>query len=125
MRTVIFLFVVLLPAASLTPVHSPQAFLEILGEDLEALLSERDGDPLLLPQDSLTRLLGKQRPFLRGTPSGLPSASPPDEAWIHVLRDLLNTQKKFRGRTKKMMMGQQGCFGIKLDRIGTLSGLGC
>uniref|UniRef100_A0A8C5WIH1 Uncharacterized protein n=1 Tax=Leptobrachium leishanense TaxID=445787 RepID=A0A8C5WIH1_9ANUR len=37
---------------------------------------------------------------------------------------LLLNQKKFRGRTKKSG-NSRGCFGMKLDRIGSVSGLGC
>ncbi|XP_062813440.1 C-type natriuretic peptide 1-like [Anolis carolinensis] len=116
-----FLFLILLPAASQSPLRSHQALLELLGEDLEALLSEREGDPALLPQDLVSRLLKQQRPASLEPPTpGLPP-----EAWAHLLSDLLKTQKRLRWRPKKATMGQQGCFGIKLDRIGTLSGLGC
>ncbi|XP_033025952.1 C-type natriuretic peptide-like [Lacerta agilis] len=113
------LFLFLLPLASQTPVHSTQSLLEILGEDLAALLSANEGDhPPPLP---LSQILQGQHP-LHDAP-GPPAPSSGERAWIHFLKDFVSTQKKFRGRAKKM--GQQGCFGIKLDRIGTLSGLGC
>ncbi|XP_062993303.1 C-type natriuretic peptide-like [Elgaria multicarinata webbii] len=102
------------------PLFQAWTLMELLGEDLATLLSDHEADPPSLPQDSLSRLLSRQRP-LRRPPS--PSTPSEERAWIHFLNDFVNTQKKFRGRTKKM--GQQGCFGIKLDRIGTLSGLGC
>ncbi|KAK2824792.1 hypothetical protein Q7C36_018719 [Tachysurus vachellii] len=37
--------------------------------------------------------------------------------------DLLMRQRKFRVRSRKG--SARGCFGIKVDRIGALSGLGC
>ncbi|KAG9346411.1 hypothetical protein JZ751_006722 [Albula glossodonta] len=37
--------------------------------------------------------------------------------------DFMGRQRKFRGRTRKS--SGRGCFGLKMDRIGALSGLGC
>nr|XP_056719770.1 C-type natriuretic peptide 1-like [Euleptes europaea] len=111
------LFLILLRLVSPSPVHSPQALLELLGEDLATLLSEDERDPPSVPQGSVEQLLSRQRP-LRD-----PSNHPSEHAWLHLFKDLVNIQRKFRGRTRKM--AQQGCFGIKLDRIGTFSGLGC
>ncbi|XP_060112378.1 C-type natriuretic peptide prohormone-like [Heteronotia binoei] len=111
------LFWALLPLVSQSPVHSPQALLQLLGEDLAALLSSNERDPPLVPQSSLSQLLSRQ-PLPREPPS-----PPLEHPWLHLLKDFANTPKKFRGHSKKM--AQQGCFGIKLDRIGTFSGLGC
>ncbi|XP_053121240.1 C-type natriuretic peptide 2-like [Hemicordylus capensis] len=116
-----FLFLALLPLAFQTPVRSPQAWLEILGEDLAALLSSTKGGHPLLPQDSWSQFLSAgQRPLWDLSSPPTPSQK---RAWARFLNDFVNTQKTFRGRNKKM--AQQGCFGIKLDRIGTFSGLGC
>uniref|UniRef100_A0A8C3F0G5 C-type natriuretic peptide n=1 Tax=Chrysemys picta bellii TaxID=8478 RepID=A0A8C3F0G5_CHRPI len=54
------------------------------------------------------------------------SPEPPslDPAWARFFADFMTGQRKFRGRTRKAP-APQGCFGVKLDRIGTLSGLGC
>ncbi|KAG8544283.1 hypothetical protein GDO81_022790, partial [Engystomops pustulosus] len=49
---------------------------------------------------------------------------PPNRAWLRLFSDFMNNQKKFRGRTKKSGTSR-GCFGMKLERIGSLSGLGC
>ncbi|XP_044128769.1 C-type natriuretic peptide-like [Bufo gargarizans] len=49
---------------------------------------------------------------------------PPNRAWLRLFSDFMNNQKKFRGRTKKSRMSG-GCFGMKLERIGSKSGLGC
>lgn len=48
----------------------------------------------------------------------------PNRAWLRLFSDFMNNQKKFRGRTKKSG-NSRGCFGMKLERIGTSSGLGC
>ncbi|KAM4038268.1 C-type natriuretic peptide 3-like [Anomaloglossus baeobatrachus] len=49
---------------------------------------------------------------------------PPNRAWLRLFSDFMNNQKKFRGRTKKSGTSR-GCFGMKLERIGSMSGLGC
>lgn len=110
------------PITAPHPLLSPQALLESLEEDLAALLSGIEGgDTPPLPQESWSRFLRtRQRPLHAAAGPPMP---PTDPAWLHFFNDFVTTHKKFRGRTKKM--AQQGCFGMKLDRIGTLSGLGC
>ncbi|XP_044273068.1 C-type natriuretic peptide 1-like [Varanus komodoensis] len=110
-------FLALLSLASQAPIRSPQSLLEVLGAGLDTLLAGHEGPPARLPSGSLAQLLRWQPP-LGGTPS-----APQERAWIHFLIDFVNAQKTLRRRTKKL--GEQGCFGFKLDRIGTLSGLGC
>ncbi|TKS93329.1 C-type natriuretic peptide 2 [Collichthys lucidus] len=39
--------------------------------------------------------------------------------------DFLQRQSKMRRRSRKSMVGGRGCFGMKMDRIGSVSGLGC
>ncbi|KAM4537217.1 C-type natriuretic peptide 2-like [Odontesthes bonariensis] len=39
--------------------------------------------------------------------------------------DFLRRQAKTRRRSRKSMVGGRGCFGMKMDRIGSISGLGC
>ncbi|NXQ63216.1 ANFC protein, partial [Anthoscopus minutus] len=39
------------------------------------------------------------------------------------LSHLLSLSRRHRGRSKKGL--SRGCFGVRLDRIGSLSGLGC
>ncbi|XP_062889590.1 natriuretic peptide A-like [Mobula hypostoma] len=43
--------------------------------------------------------------------------------FARILKDLNNIPLRFRGRSKKGP--SRGCFGVKLDRIGAMSGLGC
>ncbi|XP_077075138.1 C-type natriuretic peptide 2-like [Siphateles boraxobius] len=40
-----------------------------------------------------------------------------------VFLDVLNRHRKLQGRSRKGMA--RGCFGMKVDRIGVISGLGC
>ncbi|XP_063291966.1 C-type natriuretic peptide 1-like [Pelobates fuscus] len=40
-----------------------------------------------------------------------------------LLNDPLGSSRRYRLRSKKGI--SRGCFGVKLDRIGSLSGLGC
>ncbi|KAM4713928.1 C-type natriuretic peptide 2-like [Anableps anableps] len=47
------------------------------------------------------------------------------EAVPRVFLDFLRRQAKTRRRSHKSMVGGRGCFGMKLDRIGSISGLGC
>ncbi|XP_007443632.1 C-type natriuretic peptide 1-like [Python bivittatus] len=99
-----------------TSSSSLQRMLEILGQDLVLLLSGSEAGPPLLP-------LGSSPPPLRGQPSPRPPTLPPEHRWLHLLRDLAKMQRRLPGRPKKA--ASLGCFGVKLDRIGTFSGLGC
>lgn len=56
----------------------------------------------------------------RSPQEGLPF---PEGSLQRLFNDLLASSRRFRGRSKKGLT--RGCFGVKLDRIGTLSGLGC
>ncbi|KAK9398395.1 C-type natriuretic peptide 1-like [Crotalus adamanteus] len=106
-----------------TPVTAPtssflqQLMLQILGSDLAILLSGREaGDP--------SPPLGPSAPPLGGQPPPRPPTLPPEHPWLPLLQELARTQpRRLRGRAQKA--AQLGCFGIKLDRIGTFSGLGC
>ncbi|XP_067872872.1 C-type natriuretic peptide-like [Heterodontus francisci] len=47
----------------------------------------------------------------------------PDGSLIRLLSDIANGPLRFKTRSKKGSTG--GCFGVKLDRIGAMSDLGC
>ncbi|NWI54628.1 ANFC protein, partial [Calyptomena viridis] len=51
------------------------------------------------------------------------SVSMGDSAIQRFLSDLLSLSRRHRGRSKKGL--PRSCFGVRLDRIGSLSGLGC
>ncbi|XP_015503665.1 C-type natriuretic peptide 1-like [Parus major] len=46
-----------------------------------------------------------------------------DGAIQRFFSDLLSLSRRYQGRRKKGL--SRGCFGVRLDRIGSLSGLGC
>ena len=72
--------------------------------------------------DDLTEA-SAQSPALYPSPtSGL--AARPQEVHRFFL-DFVKSNRKLRGRGRKRMAGGRGCFGMKMDRIGSLSGLGC
>ncbi|XP_070786251.1 C-type natriuretic peptide 2 [Enoplosus armatus] len=58
----------------------------------------------------------------RGAARGLAGRQ---EAVPRFFLDFLNRQSKMRRRSRKSMVGGRGCFGMKMDRIGSISGLGC
>uniref|UniRef100_A0A3B3RU30 Natriuretic peptide C n=1 Tax=Paramormyrops kingsleyae TaxID=1676925 RepID=A0A3B3RU30_9TELE len=45
--------------------------------------------------------------------------------WSRVLNDQTVTRKHKAGSKKGTSSSRNGCFGHKMDRIGTLSGMGC
>ncbi|XP_035464931.1 C-type natriuretic peptide 2 [Scophthalmus maximus] len=47
------------------------------------------------------------------------------EAVPRFFLEFLQRQAKTRRRSRKSMVGGRGCFGMKMDRIGSISGLGC
>ncbi|XP_067872874.1 C-type natriuretic peptide prohormone [Heterodontus francisci] len=69
-----------------------------------------DQSDLELPWDRESREIGG-RPFRQET------------VLARLLKDLSNNPLRFKGRSKKGP--SRGCFGVKLDRIGAMSGLGC
>ncbi|XP_041821209.1 C-type natriuretic peptide 2 [Chelmon rostratus] len=58
----------------------------------------------------------------RGAAKGLAGRQ---EAVPRFFLDFLQRQSKMRRRSRKSMVGGRGCFGMKMDRIGSISGLGC
>ncbi|NXE53045.1 ANFC protein, partial [Casuarius casuarius] len=56
----------------------------------------------------------------RDQPEGMSTS---DNAVQRFFSDLMGLPRRYRGRSKKGL--SRGCFGVKLDRIGSLSGLGC
>ena len=72
--------------------------------------------------DDLTEASAQSPVFSSSSTSGL--AARPQEVRRFFL-DLLKSNRKLRGRNRKRMAGGRGCFGMKMDRIGSISGLGC
>ncbi|XP_069500392.1 C-type natriuretic peptide-like [Ambystoma mexicanum] len=107
--------------------HQQQTLADLLGEEITALISAEERIDAAADDDSSSSISSAE---LRFAPARRPlrdaedsSQQAPNRAWLRFFSDFMNNQKKFRGRTKKTT--SQGCFGFKLDRIGSFSGLGC
>ncbi|NXV35356.1 ANFC protein, partial [Rissa tridactyla] len=107
------------------PTSSLQSLSKLLEEDLEhpLLSEERDRE-----QDDMipTGAFDQQDPefqWAQNTRDQPESMSTGDSAVQRFFSDLLKLPRRYRGRSKKGL--SRGCFGVKLDRIGSLSGLGC
>ncbi|XP_015268036.1 PREDICTED: C-type natriuretic peptide 1-like [Gekko japonicus] len=104
------------------PMTNIQALSKLLEEDLEQPLgseeTEQEQDETLL-----TGAMEQQDtplPWSRNPLEGVPIS---ESALQRLFSDLLGSSRSYRGRSKKGV--SRGCFGVKLDRIGALSGLGC
>nr|XP_014349800.1 PREDICTED: C-type natriuretic peptide-like [Latimeria chalumnae] len=92
---------------------------DLLGEEISTLISADERSDV--DSDGTGSDTSAERLRLRGDlAESQPAAS---RLWAYFLNDFMSGQKKFRGRTKKGP--PRGCFGIKMDRIGAASGLGC
>ncbi|XP_061770900.1 C-type natriuretic peptide-like [Nerophis ophidion] len=45
--------------------------------------------------------------------------------WLRLLREAMANQKRAETEHRSRRGWNRGCFGLKLDRIGSMSGLGC
>ncbi|XP_078525482.1 C-type natriuretic peptide-like [Lissotriton helveticus] len=102
-----------------------QTLADLLGEEITALLSAEERVDAAADEASSSSSSAELRfpPAHRPLRDAADSAQQaPNRTWLRYFSDFMNNQKKFRGRTKKT---SQGCFGFKLDRIGSYSGLGC
>ncbi|NXR84909.1 ANFC protein, partial [Hypocryptadius cinnamomeus] len=106
-------------------ISSLQSLSKLLDEDLEHPPVSEEWDHEqddLMPAGVLdqqdTELQWIQNP--REQPS---SISTGDAAIRRFLSHLLSSSRRYQGRSKKGL--PRGCFGVRLDRIGSLSGLGC
>uniref|UniRef100_A0A803WE66 ANFC protein n=1 Tax=Ficedula albicollis TaxID=59894 RepID=A0A803WE66_FICAL len=106
-------------------ISSLQSLFKLLDEDLEHPLvsEERDHE-----QDELipAGVFDQQGTELHWSPN--PSEQPKsislgDGMIQRFFSDLLSLSRRYQGRRKKGL--SRGCFGVRLDRIGSLSGLGC
>ncbi|RXM99999.1 C-type natriuretic peptide 2 [Acipenser ruthenus] len=81
----------------------------LLGEELSEYLASGERDLRL--ESSRVRLLRDLQLDARAKAT-----------WARILNDHPNP-RKYKGIHKKGL--SKGCFGLKLDRIGSMSGLGC
>ncbi|CAH2248111.1 C-type natriuretic peptide [Pelobates cultripes] len=83
----------------------------LLGEELAEYLASGERGERNIDAKTRARLLRDLRADTRSR-----------AAWSRLLNEYPNT-RKFKGINKKGL--SKGCFGLKLDRIGAMSGLGC
>ncbi|XP_014824558.1 PREDICTED: C-type natriuretic peptide 2-like [Poecilia mexicana] len=100
-----------------------QVFLSLFGSHLASLI-EATPPPDDITEGSASSPTSPPRQALsrHGNVSGLASRQ---EAVSRLFLDFLRQRVKTRRRSHKAMAGGRGCFGMKLDRIGSISGLGC
>uniref|UniRef100_A0A8C3UCN6 ANFC protein n=1 Tax=Catharus ustulatus TaxID=91951 RepID=A0A8C3UCN6_CATUS len=99
-------------------ISSSQSLSELLDEDLEHPLVSEEGDH---EQDELipAGVFDTELQWLQN-----PGEQPESLSMIRrFFSDLLTLSRRYQGRRKKGL--SRGCFGVRLDRIGSLSGLGC
>uniref|UniRef100_A0A1A8GDY9 C-type natriuretic peptide 1 n=1 Tax=Nothobranchius korthausae TaxID=1143690 RepID=A0A1A8GDY9_9TELE len=87
----------------------------------------------LLTLDDLENLLNSGTTEEQSTVSGVEGAEnpkwgdvqkQPETPWLRLLKGALANQR--RAEPERSRRGwNRGCFGLKLDRIGSMSGLGC
>ncbi|KAM4650361.1 C-type natriuretic peptide 1-like [Discoglossus pictus] len=107
------------------PLTSLQTLSRLLEDNLERSFGSEElehdrGEQV--PTDSLDQ----QDTELQWTRNNMETVDGPqhnDISLQQLLNDPLGPSKRYRLRSKKGY--SRGCFGLKLDRIGSLSGLGC
>ncbi|XP_069473650.1 C-type natriuretic peptide [Ambystoma mexicanum] len=111
----LLLAVLLCLASEGKPVPQPQqkSLRTLLGDELSEFLASDESGADRSPKNgkSGSRLLRDLRLDTRSR-----------AAWTRLLNDYPNP-RKYKGIHKKGL--SKGCFGLKLDRIGAMSGLGC
>uniref|UniRef100_A0A8C7WNT6 Natriuretic peptide A-like n=1 Tax=Oryzias sinensis TaxID=183150 RepID=A0A8C7WNT6_9TELE len=87
-------------------------------QNLERLLQDQLSSTEHPEEDRLDRT--REDPQLGGSSS---REAADESALTRLFADLLRTSKRSWGRYKKG--GMRSCFGVRLERIGSFSGLGC
>ncbi|XP_041954458.1 natriuretic peptide A-like [Alosa pseudoharengus] len=103
------------------PISSLQNLNKLLEDEAFDLNeSEVDGKDLS-PEKSDYSAGGTGHPWENA--EGDPAMSGKENALARLLNDILSTSKRSWSRFKKG--GLRSCFGVRLERIGSFSGLGC
>ncbi|NXY45963.1 ANFC protein, partial [Ceuthmochares aereus] len=107
------------------PISTLQGLSRLLEEDLESPLvsEERDREQDAMVPIGAFDQQDAELQWTRNTRGQPDSMSVGDSAVQMFFNDLLSLPSRHQGRSKKGL--SRGCFGVKLDRIGSLSGLGC
>ncbi|NXD93756.1 ANFC protein, partial [Chaetorhynchus papuensis] len=106
-------------------ISSLQSLSKLLDEDLEHPLvsEERDHEQDDLIPAGVFDQQDTELQWIQNTSDQPESMSMGDGAIRRFFSDLLSLSRRYQGRSKKGL--SRGCFGVRLDRIGSLSGLGC
>ncbi|XP_010003429.1 PREDICTED: C-type natriuretic peptide [Chaetura pelagica] len=110
--------------ARASPISNLQNLFKLLNEDLEHPLvsEERDHEQDdMIPTDAFDQQEAEFQ-WIRH-PRDQPGSMSMGDGPIQRFFSDLSLPRRYRGRSKKGP--SRGCFGVKLDRIGALSGLGC
>uniref|UniRef100_UPI00398F8387 C-type natriuretic peptide-like n=1 Tax=Pristiophorus japonicus TaxID=55135 RepID=UPI00398F8387 len=112
------------------PQHSLQALSKLLEEEVDRYLSREELDngadetsPVGISLDLQNDQPELERSWDRNVQDLESRRTVPDGSLIRLLNDIANGPLRFKTRSKKGSTG--GCFGVKLDRIGAMSDLGC
>ncbi|NWU27292.1 ANFC protein, partial [Dyaphorophyia castanea] len=106
-------------------ISSLQSLSKLLDEDLEHPLAseERDHEQDDLIPAGVFDQQDTELQWIQNTRDQPESMSMGDGDIRRFFSELLSLSRRYHGRTKKRL--SRGCFGVRLDRIGSLSGLGC
>ncbi|NXS84192.1 ANFC protein, partial [Erpornis zantholeuca] len=106
-------------------ISSLQSLSKFLDEDLEhpPVSGERDHEQDDLIPAGIFDQQDTELQWIQNTRDQSESTSMGDGAIRRFFSDLLSLSRRYQGRSKKGL--SRGCFGVRLDRIGSLSGLGC
>ncbi|NWI83780.1 ANFC protein, partial [Dryoscopus gambensis] len=104
---------------------SLQSLSKLSDEDLEHPLAseERDHEQEALIPAGVFDQQDTELQWIQNTRDQPESLSVGDGAIWRFFSQLLSLSRRYQGRSKKGL--SRGCFGVRLDRIGSLSGLGC
>ncbi|NXU48011.1 ANFC protein, partial [Turnix velox] len=107
------------------PISSLQSLSKLLDEELEHPLVSEESDHEqddMIPMDAFDQQ-DTEFQWTQNARDQPESNSMGDIAVQRLFSDLLNLPQRYRRRSKKGL--SRGCFGVRLDRIGSMSGLGC
>ncbi|NXY05038.1 ANFC protein, partial [Pteruthius melanotis] len=106
-------------------ISSLQSLSKLLDEDLEhpPVPEERDHEQDDLIPAGVFDQQDTELQWIQNTRDQPESMSMGDGAIQRFFSDLLSLSRRYQVRSKKGL--SRGCFGVRLDRIGSLSGLGC
>ncbi|XP_029011349.1 natriuretic peptide A-like [Betta splendens] len=115
-----FSLLLMLNAVGAKPVSELQALKQLLEEQINAAPFDSSSEAQVRRRDD-----GAQAAF--GTAEEQPweasEPSHPENVLARLLQDLMRTTKRSWNRHKKGAL--RSCFGVRLERIGSFSGLGC